>query len=138
MAEIAWYRQKARTPRGSEEHDEQVLFFKVLAANEKSRPELRYVYAVPNGGYRNKATAAKLKAEGTRRGISDVCIPIPSNGFHGAYFEFKSKTGALSREQKEFADFVMSRGYKFFVARSAKEALKELQIYLGVEFKVQL
>lgn len=35
------------------------------------------VFAIPNGGSRNKAEAAKLKAEGVSAGVPDLFIPIP-------------------------------------------------------------
>lgn len=42
-------------------------------------PELRWLHAIPNGGYRDKVTAGKLKAEGVKRGIPDVFLPLPLN-----------------------------------------------------------
>lgn len=43
-------------------------------------PELRWLHAIPNGGYRDKATAGKLKAEGVKRGVSDMFLPLPMKG----------------------------------------------------------
>lgn len=43
-------------------------------------PELRWLHAIPNGGYRDKATAGKLKAEGVKRGVSDIFLPLPMRG----------------------------------------------------------
>lgn len=46
------------------EHQEQVALFQWAAYMEKTYPALREMYAIPNGGLRNKVVAAKLKAEG--------------------------------------------------------------------------
>lgn len=40
-------------------------------------PELRWLHAIPNGGYRDAVTAGKLKAEGVKRGVCDVFLPLP-------------------------------------------------------------
>ena len=53
---------------GATEHDEQCALFAWAAANEAQHPELAMLVAIPNGGYRPMATAARLKAEGVAAG----------------------------------------------------------------------
>lgn len=56
----------------------------------------------PNGGRRNKAEAAKLKAMGVRKGIPDLFLPIPRQGYHGLYIETKKiKNGKVSPDQQK-------------------------------------
>lgn len=40
----------------------------------KIHPELSMLYAVPNGGRRDKAEAAHLKRQGVRAGVPDLCL----------------------------------------------------------------
>lgn len=40
-------------------------------------PELEWLHAIPNGGARDGFTAASLKAEGVKRGILDMFLPVP-------------------------------------------------------------
>ena len=94
-------------------------------------PELKWFHAIPNGGQRNKAVAAKLKAEGVQRGIPDAFLPYPANGKHGLYIEFKNGTNKLTPEQKEFLETAEQNGYAVGVAYTADEALKILEDYLG-------
>jgi len=129
---------KRRGPTRQPEHDEQVAFFNALGLETKFRPELKWIHAVPNGGHRSKATAGKLKAEGVTPGVSDIFVPLPANGFHGLYIEMKAGKNTLTKEQKEFAAFVVSRGYQFVAAWSAKEAFEALSIYLGVVFRTKI
>ena len=43
----------------------------------KIHPELSMLYAVPNGGRRDKAEAAHLKRQGVRAGVPDLCLAVP-------------------------------------------------------------
>ena len=42
--------------------------------------ELDLLFAIPNGGLRNRATAARLRAEGVKRGVSDLFLRWPGAG----------------------------------------------------------
>lgn len=84
------------------EHGEQVVLFRYLDLIEPLWPELvRSIYAVPNGGKRGKLTAAKLKQEGVKAGIPDVCVPYPSGGHASLRVELKRlEGGVISKEQR--------------------------------------
>lgn len=114
-------------------------------------PELKWIHAIPNGGKRGdtKETAArqgnKLKMEGVKTGVADLCWPYASTGkipFAGLYVEMKrpaEKTnsliakGGLKTEQLEFRDFVLSQGYKWAVCYSWIEAVAVIKKYYGYE-----
>ena len=119
------------------EHLHQVAVFQTLALYEKRHPHLKWIYAVANGGHRHPAVASKLKAEGVRRGIADICIPFASKSgsYPGAYIEMKSPKGKVSVEQAEFLEFVRSQGYAVEIAYSCDEALRFIADYTGVKIK---
>jgi hypothetical protein len=71
-------------------------------------------YAVPNGGYRNIYVARKLKAEGVKAGVADLCLPAARRGYHGLYLEMKSEEGVATKEQKAF----FAECWKRAIARS--------------------
>ena len=52
-------------------------------------PELAMLYAVPNGGRRDKAEAAHLKMQGVKAGVPDLCLAVPKGKYHGLYIELK-------------------------------------------------
>ena len=54
---------------------EQVALFGWAEYNEAYYPELRLLYAIPNGGHRHKAMSAELKAEGVKPGVPNLCLP---------------------------------------------------------------
>ncbi len=111
------------------EHNEQAKLFSWT----RYRPELRWMFAIPNGGLRNKATAAKLYAEGVRAGIWDIMLPIPSKGYHGLFIEMKFGHNKLTELQEQFGVFATGQGYLCKVAYSAEEAIEIIDEYLGNE-----
>lgn len=77
-------------------------------------------FAVPNGGKRHVITAVKLKAEGVRPGVPDLCFILPGGRFAG--LELKSEKGILSEHQKAFRDAITTRQGWWGVAHSVDEA----------------
>ena len=110
------------------EHDTQSAFFE--AALYIKHPAIRWMHAIPNGGARYAATAVKMKREGVKRGIWDVCLPYPSGGYHGLYLEFKYSKNKLTPEQREFGEYLDEHGYKTGIAYTVEEALEIVQNYL--------
>jgi len=110
------------------EHDEQAKLFAIASY----RPELRWMFAIPNGGYRTKATAGKMAAEGLKAGIADVFVPIPSKDYHGLFIEMKFGRNKLTELQQEFFEYATQQGYCCKVAYSAEEAIEIIDEYLGL------
>ena len=79
------------------EHAEQVALFKWAEFAAARWPELTLMHAIPNGGHRNKITAARLKAEGVRAGVPDICLPVARGGWHGLVHRDEDANRAASR-----------------------------------------
>ncbi len=97
--------------------------------------ELRWLHAVPNGGRRDPREAARLKSQGVKPGVSDLCLPLARNGYHGLYIEMKRsrKQGAsrVTPDQQEFLDHVRGEGYLAQVCYGAESAIAVLKAYIG-------
>lgn len=114
------------------EHAEQAALIE-WAANVCPRvPELALLYAIPNGGHRTKGTAGRMKAEGTKAGVPDLCLPVARGGHHGLYVEMKVKGGAVSDKQKHWIARLRDQGYRVEVCWSTEAAARALEDYLGV------
>lgn len=60
----------------------------------------------PNGGYRHKATAGRLKSQGVSAGFPDLII-FPNNGQSILLIELKrEKGGTVSESQREWIDYI--------------------------------
>ena len=94
---------------------------------------MKWIYAIPNGGYRNKAEAKKLKATGTKRGCPDLCLPVAKNGKHGLYIEMKYGKNKCTIEQAKWLDWLYKQGYMCKVCWSADDAIAVIKEYLGIK-----
>lgn len=126
------------------EHEEQALVVQWAKLNERRFPELQMLYAIPNGGDRHPAVAARLKATGTKKGVPDLCLAVPRSGFHSLYLEMKrrkprrTKTKGLrfdrtktSPEQDEWIAGLRAVGHAVRVCWSAEEAQDVIERYLN-------
>jgi len=129
--EIISYHVPKEYPKGyiPFEADEQVEFVSWL---EVDHPDVAF-YAVPNGGKRNKKTAADLKRQGVKAGVPDLIICEPRGQYHGLYIEMKRTVGGdLSDKQREWMDKLGARGYCCMVAEGADEAKKKFLAYMSL------
>ena len=62
------------------EHQEQAALFRWAWFAQVKHPALALLYAIPNGGHRHKAVAARMKAEGVKAGVPDLCLPVARGG----------------------------------------------------------
>jgi len=114
------------------EEQHQIELFRQLEILSKKNPEYSMVFHIPNGGMRNKATAARLKAAGVKAGIPDLLVPVPRGKYGGLFVELKSlKRGAkLSKEQLEMIEKLRRYDYVVAICYGWREALKAISGYL--------
>jgi hypothetical protein len=101
------------------EHCEQVDF---VAWFRKKHPDV-LIFAIPNGGSRGKAEAARLKKEGVTRGIPDLFIPEWC-----VWVEMKRvKGGSLSKDQREVINYLNGlQAHLVIVANGFEDAKKQI------------
>ncbi len=111
------------------EHTEQA---KLVGRTRTFYPDV-VVFAVPNGGLRNKREAIRLKAEGVLAGIPDLVFAEPRGRYHGLYVEMKRREGGrVSDEQRDKIKKLRRRGYKVLVGHGVDEVWPEVEGYLAL------
>lgn len=90
------------------------------------------LFAVPNGGARNKREAGILKGEGVTAGVADIILLKPSGGFASLCVEFKTEDkGSNQREtQKRWQEVAETAGNKYVICRSFDDFYREVRSYL--------
>ncbi len=115
------------------ENAEQTALFQWAEMQGAAIPELRLLYAIPNGGYRPPRTAAILKRTGVKPGVPDLCLPVGSGKYHALYIEMKRmKGGTVSAYQKIWHNQLTKYGNKVAVCHGWVEAAEAIKNYLGV------
>lgn len=123
------------------EHGHQAAFFQWLAIEGRKAfgADADLLFAVPNGGDRKAHVGAAMKAEGVKRGVPDVCWPMPRecpvaygtelytdvmhSMFAGLWIELKrpaernqASGGGRSDEQVKWHKRLRAQGYAVAVA----------------------
>lgn len=126
----------------------QTALFCWCAMNMARFPELEWMHHIPNGGGRGSTkkhamiVGGQLKAQGVKKGVSDICLPVKRGQWSGLYIEMKKPTerpqregskGGVSEEQIAFGAFVQGQGFGFVVCYSWDEAAKIIEQYLEVK-----
>ena len=70
---------------------EQQSLFAWAGLREQQHPELKDLFAVPNGAFKSKAMAAKFQREGLKPGVPDIILPHARGVYHALYVEMKRK-----------------------------------------------
>ena len=144
--QIYWPRRRqidksppARSPRPptgrqaprAKENAEQEALFQWAAISEKSHPELRLLFHIPNGGYRHPREAVAMRRRGVKPGVPDILFPVARHGFHGLWIELKRKGGKASEHQNFWLDALAQEGYAVHLCIGWEAAKRCLEEYLA-------
>jgi hypothetical protein len=113
------------------EHQEQVSVIEWVIEHEEEFPVLKTLYAIPNGGHRHMAEAIRLRDEGVRKGIPDLCLPCSRHGFNALYIEMKSKSGSVSDDQIAMIEMLVDQDNMAVICWDALSAIRTIQDYLA-------
>ena len=143
---VAEYNKKMKKKSGkkaSPEHDEQVFLFEWANVMQNKHPELKLLFAIPNGGQRNIVVATRMKAEGVKSGVPDVFLAVPvartspegmiEDMKAGLWIEMKAGKNKPSANQKEWLDQLGDVGYQCEICFSGKEAVDTIIDYLMLD-----
>lgn len=122
---------RLKHPRQELEHHEQTFLIRwadtVIA---DLHPNAGKLFAIPNGGHRNKQVALKLKEEGVRAGVLDLFFPEARGGYFGLWIEMKVRPNRPSPEQLARLQQHLADGYYAAVCYGHEQAQVLLLWYL--------
>ena len=118
------------------EHGHQCALFAWAALSVGIYPELKWMFAIPNGGSRGDTersaiiVGGKMKAEGVKPGVHDIFLPAARKGCHGLFIEMKKPTGKPSPIQIEFKHDMQDAGYGSCICYTWEQAREVIILYL--------
>lgn len=124
------------TPKGRQRHTEHDLQTACVRWFRYTHQSLALcLFAVPNGGARDRTTGAMLKAEGATAGVADLLLLAPSHDgqHHSLAIEMKTtEKGSVQREtQKAWQQAVEATGNRYEVCRDFDHFCAIIADYLG-------
>ena len=126
--------QKADCIVVPKEADEQRTLIEWATLQSGKYPELKLLFAIPNGEFRHMSTGKALKAMGVKAGVPDICLPVARGIYHGLYVELKrQKNSRTSDEQEGWLDALSRQGYLAIVCKGWHEASEVIMQYLRRE-----
>ena len=94
-------------------------------------PELNDLYHIPNEGKRSRVTGARMKQQGLKNGVPDLCLPVARCGCHALYIELKRmKGGKPTKDQLDWINRLTRNGNMALVCEGWEPAAKVLEDYL--------
>lgn len=123
------------------EHVEAVRLMQAVRLHESRHPELSNLTAIPNGGDRHGAVAAKMKAEGVRKGYPDYLLDVPRGDFHGLRIELKRINASPSdtkTEQRDWHARLRAQGYRVEVCKGWEAAWAVICDYLSITNRISV
>ena len=119
---------------GTEAAHQTALFcWAALPEQQSKYPQLKWMFHIPNGGTRNKIEAGRLKAQGVKRGVPDIFLPVPHKvlNYAGLFIEMKVGKNKPSPEQDHYITALKYNGYGVALCYSWQDAAKAIEWYLG-------
>lgn len=126
-------KRKIARPETEAQHQAAVIKWSEQPEIRKTWPALKLLHHVPNGGSRDAIEARNLKLQGVKRGVPDLCLPVPRGDYHGLYIEMKREDkGDTSPEQDWWIQELTDHGYFAQVCHGYKPAIRLLEWYMGL------
>lgn len=94
-------------------------------------PELAMLFHIANERS-DKVQASILKKMGVKKGVPDLCLPVPSGKYHGLFIEMKTDSGRASAEQLWWISHLEANGYAAAVCYGWNRAVEVLEWYLNL------
>lgn len=95
-------------------------------------PELALLHHIKNETSEGASRVAADREMGVRKGVPDLCLPVPRGNYHGLYIEMKNETGRASAEQLWWGEKLAGQGYFWEVCHGWQSAVRVLEWYLSL------
>ena len=91
------------------ESREQQIIFEWASWQKNKYPGIETMYHIANEGKRSASNGSRLKREGLKSGVSDICVPVAKCGYNNLYIELKSGKNKATKEQLDFRYYWLSQ-----------------------------
>lgn len=119
------------------EDDHQEALFKWADMVASPDYPTNLMFAIPMGGKRDVREAVRMKRQGSKKGVPDMCLPVTNKDHSGLFIELKKpivkgdSKPVVSAEQKYWLAELSKQGYQAVVCYGWTEAKNVIVSYLA-------
>ena len=114
-------------------HQRAVLKWSLQPSVLEKWPELKLLFHIKNEERSGAREVAIDKAMGVKKGVPDLCLPVPRGCYHGLYIEMKNETGRPTREQSWWGVELSGQGYYWEVCKGWESAVRVIEWYMTLK-----
>lgn len=114
------------------EAQHQATIIKWTLVNRGKYPELKLLFHIPNGGARDPVEGRHLKEQGVKKGVPDLCLPVPRGQYGALFIELKTEKGKTSEAQDWWIRELNKVGCFAEVCHGWESAVRVLEWYLNL------
>lgn len=117
------------------ENQHQIALFKWSRQPSVRRayPELKLLFHIKNETKEGAKQVSVDRALGVKKGVPDLCLPIPRGKYHALYIEMKTEKGRTSEQQDWWLEALREAGNCACVCRGWETAVQVLTWYLALQ-----
>lgn len=97
----------------------------------RDKPWGQFLFHIPNESVGGMGWVIRNRQMGMKKGVPDLCLPIPMHGYHGLFIEMKAQGGRLSNEQKGWLKALETFGYRVECCIGWEAAKSVLEGYMA-------
>ncbi len=113
------------------QHQQNIIKWSQQPSIRQVWPELALLHHIKNETTEGPRQVAVDRAMGVKKGVPDLCLPVPRGQYHGLYIELKTEKGRTSEEQDWWGDHLRLQGYYWGVCHGWRAAVEVIKAYLG-------
>lgn len=115
-----------------DQHQINVIKWKQQPSIMAKWPEMALLFHIPNERHCTPQQGKHLQRMGVRRGVPDLCLPVPRGPYHGLWIEMKTESGRTTGDQDWWGERLLGQGYMWEVCHGWESAVRVLEWYMSL------
>lgn len=116
--------------RHKPEETAMIVFFDYCRAMAHAHHAYSLAFHIPNESKSSIQRRMSMKRAGVKKGVPDICVPVPNDKFAALYIEMKIKPNKPSSEQMQLIRELNQVGNYAALCWSADEAIEMMDKYI--------
>lgn len=118
------------------QHQQAVFKWAAQPSIRSKWPELSMLHHIKNETTEGPRQVAVDKANGVKKGVPDLHLPVARGRYHSLYIEMKTETGRTSPEQNWWIERLNAQGNFAEVCHGWQSAARVIEWYMNLKEEI--